>query len=482
MSPRSIPVLRITILSGSSGKKEFTFTKPFCIGRDENCEIPLQDKCVSRTHAEVFLREGQWWIRDLSSANGTYVEGKRIDRFPLVRPAKIELGHEGPILLASIEAPSEADMTEIQKGSSVTEYIKQYFGGVTRENVGKQTLMIRQAFKRIQKKQKGKFYGIIGVIVILLLASGAMVVYQQKKLREIQKLAVESFYTMKTFELEISRLKAARDSDIQAQAEIDGSRKKLTEAQIRYDQFVEKLDVYKKSMSEEDRIIFRMARVFGECDANLPPLFVQEVKKYIHRWTTKGKSDYMMAVIRAKEKGYVAEIKRRLMEKGLPPQFLYLALQESKLDINACGEWTRYGYAKGMWQFIPDTAVFYGLKLGPLQEFQKPDPLDERHNFEKATDAAGNYIRDIYDRDAQASGLLVMACYNWSETTVRTLISKLDENPRDRNFWALLENYVGKIPKQTYDYVFRIFSAAVIGENPRHFNIDLDNPLSPGTQ
>jgi hypothetical protein len=54
----------------------------------------------------------------------------------------------------------------------------------------------------------------------------------------------------------------------------------------------------------------------------------------------------------------------------------------------------------------------------------------------------------------------------------------MPENPRDRNFWRLLTQYKDEIPKDTYDYVFRIISAAVIGENPRLFGFDFDNPLA----
>jgi hypothetical protein len=48
-------------------------------------------------------------------------------------------------------------------------------------------------------------------------------------------------------------------------------------------------------------------------------------------------------------------------------------------------------------------------------------------------------------------------------------------DPRQRNFWRLLAAH--EVPEQTYNYVFSIVSAAVIGENPRLFGINLDNPL-----
>jgi len=162
----------------------------------------------------------------------------------------------------------------------------------------------------------------------------------------------------------------------------------------------------------------------------------------------------------------------------LPPQFFYLALQESNFNIDICGPETKYGIAKGMWQFIPGTATKYGLRVGPLVKVRQADPRDERHHFGRSTLAAARYIRDIYNTEAQASGLLVMASYNWGERRVIRLIRTLPENPRERNFWQVLRKYKKKIPKETYDYVFYIISAAVIGEDPRLFGFDFDNPLA----
>jgi hypothetical protein len=167
-----------------------------------------------------------------------------------------------------------------------------------------------------------------------------------------------------------------------------------------------------------------------------------------------------------------------MLAEGLPPQFFYLALQESNFDIYTVGPKTYKGYAKGMWQFVPETAIKYGLRVGPLVDLSRPDPGDERHNFEKATSAAARYLKFIYSTDAQASGLLVMSSYNWGEEKIVKLLRSMPANPKDRNFWRLLTSYRDKIPQETYDYVFYIVSAAVIGENPRLFGFKFDNPLA----
>lgn len=49
------------------------------IGRDPQCEVPLQSPTLSRRHAVVESRGSEFQIRDLSSANGTYVNGRRIN-------------------------------------------------------------------------------------------------------------------------------------------------------------------------------------------------------------------------------------------------------------------------------------------------------------------------------------------------------------------------------------------------------------------
>jgi soluble lytic murein transglycosylase-like protein len=187
-------------------------------------------------------------------------------------------------------------------------------------------------------------------------------------------------------------------------------------------------------------------------------------------WRSTGR--LQTALNRARSYGYVQTIGKALKENNLPKQFLFLALRESEFFPNAVGKITRYGYAKGMWQFIPETAEHYGLKIGPRYQEAVYDPFDERFHVDKATRAAARYLRDINNTEAQASGLLVMASYNWGENNIREIIRTMPENPKDRNFWLLMKK--ARIPKETYDYVYYIFSAAVICENPRMFGFDFD--------
>jgi pSer/pThr/pTyr-binding forkhead associated (FHA) protein len=56
------------------------------LGRDPSaCNHVLKDDRVSRVHAMVFHRDNDFFIKDLNSANGTFVNGKRVQGAPLLR-------------------------------------------------------------------------------------------------------------------------------------------------------------------------------------------------------------------------------------------------------------------------------------------------------------------------------------------------------------------------------------------------------------
>ena len=480
MNPSTPPTIIVKIEKGEAQKTEFRFTNSFQIGRGRDSDVRIMDNIVSRPHAEIRFEEGKWWLHDLNSANGIFVDDKQVDQVPLANNTRIKLGQFGPVLSFSIEAVVQENKTKAVKRSPV-QYVDRYFGDPDEGTIGEHTMMVRRAFKKIQKKQKKRYGAIIAILASLFLLAGAFAIHKHRQVLKQKALAEDIFYAMKRLELEFSsELKAIRlKEDAASQKLIENYRVQREEMKDKYDQFVNTLNVYGKGIGEKERLILRVARTFGECEINMPKDFAKEVMSYIKKWKTTTRLE--KAIERAKRKGYIPKIIEIMKSNDLPPQFFYLGLQESSFDINACGPKTRWGIAKGMWQFIPSTAVRYGLRPGPLVKKKKPDPQDDRHHFERSTMAAAKYIRDIYDTDAQASGLLVMASYNWGEQRVIKLIRAMPEDPRERNFWRMLKNYKDQIPKQTYDYVFYIVSATVIGENPRLFGFDFDSPLASVT-
>lgn len=62
------------------------------LGRGQDCHVFVNDGLASRVHASVFEREGTWYVRDLDSRNGTFVDGRRISEYPLTEGKRIRIG------------------------------------------------------------------------------------------------------------------------------------------------------------------------------------------------------------------------------------------------------------------------------------------------------------------------------------------------------------------------------------------------------
>ncbi len=53
------------------------------IGRSPNSDYPIANETVSARHARLSYHHNQWWVEDLNSTNGTYLNDERLT-FPTV--------------------------------------------------------------------------------------------------------------------------------------------------------------------------------------------------------------------------------------------------------------------------------------------------------------------------------------------------------------------------------------------------------------
>jgi len=81
--------LRLVPVSGQAveGVKD-----PSVVGRDPNCEIVVTDGSVSRKHARLERRGEIWWVVDLGSANGTYVNSLKVGEQALKNGQELRFG------------------------------------------------------------------------------------------------------------------------------------------------------------------------------------------------------------------------------------------------------------------------------------------------------------------------------------------------------------------------------------------------------
>jgi hypothetical protein len=463
-------------MGGDAAPREYTGR--LSLGRDATCSIRIEEDGVSRQHAEIYPFAGRWCVRDLGSRNGTWLDGERVEEATLPARSTLRLGADGPTIELSYAAPpgpAQAAAGGSAAPRSVEEIAAHYFDPNSKAPAGDRTMWVRQAFKTVQRKQKRRYGSVIAGAVALLLVAVGVGIFQHQRLQRTQGIAEQLFYSMKSVELQLVGLETQvrASGDTTHDGELQSGREKLAEMARQYDSLLEELGVLNERTSPEDRLILRMARVFGECEIAMPADFVEEVHRYIGIWRSNER--LAKALERAQQQDLPQVIFDTLAEHRMPPQFFYVALQESDFREQAIGPETRFGIAKGLWQLMPETAIQYGLRTGPLLDQPQYDPEDQRFDAAAATGAAARYLADLYRDEAQASGLLVLASYNWGTTRVRNRIRAMKENPRDRNFWRLMAQT--DMPKETRDYVMLIFAASVIGEDPKLFGFDFERPL-----
>ncbi len=141
-------------------------------------------------------------------------------------------------------------------------------------------------------------------------------------------------------------------------------------------------------------------------------------------------------------------------EEGIPADFLLLPIIESSYDPTL---FSSKG-AAGVWQFMPGTAVSYGLTVHP--------ELDERRDFYKSARAAAKYLKTLYERFKDWS--LVVAAYNVGEYNVQRLVDRyLAAHPGSKRvtFWDIRDS----LPRETRNYVPRFFAIVKIMHNPESY-------------
>ncbi len=73
-------MIKIFIFSGYGHNQSFELVgNSVFIGRSEENDIQISDMSVSRRHLEIIDKDGRFYIKDLNSQNGTYVNGTQID-------------------------------------------------------------------------------------------------------------------------------------------------------------------------------------------------------------------------------------------------------------------------------------------------------------------------------------------------------------------------------------------------------------------
>lgn len=179
------------------------------------------------------------------------------------------------------------------------------------------------------------------------------------------------------------------------------------------------------------------------------PLQISDVKERLDRELLVNANLHASTVLIIRRANrYFPIIEPILQQYGVPDDFKYLAVIESAL-LNA----TSPSGAKGIWQFMPDTAREKGMEVNEL--------VDERYHLEKSTEAACKYL--LAAKLRFGTWTVAAASYNGGMSG----LGKKIEEQKVSSYYDL------GLTEETSRYVFRILALKEIMEQPALYGFSI---------
>lgn len=162
----------------------------------------------------------------------------------------------------------------------------------------------------------------------------------------------------------------------------------------------------------------------------VPLVFNERVKSFVDYFTITNRDYTRMVAERSTL--YFPLFEEKLRQYNMPDEIKYLSIIESGLNPRAI---SRAG-AVGLWQFMPATGRYYGLK----NSFYTDDRMDP----EKSTDAACRYLKALYGMFDNWE--LAIAAYNCGPGNVRKAVRR---SGYKKTFWEIYYY----LPRETRGYL-----------------------------
>ena len=207
--------------------------------------------------------------------------------------------------------------------------------------------------------------------------------------------------------------------------------------------------------------IYASRNIIANGNHNAIPLVVNRyIQAEIDLFTTGREKNFFIDSYRRSGR-YRDYIVAELRKAGLPEELSWLPLIESGFKVNALSR----ARALGLWQFIPSTGFKFGLKRDVF--------IDERLDYEKSTQAAIAYLRELHQ--IFGDWTTALAAYNCGEGRVLRVIRTQNVNYLD-DFWDLFQ----RLPFETARYVPRFLATLYVLNNKERFGLDavtVDPPI-----
>ncbi len=183
----------------------------------------------------------------------------------------------------------------------------------------------------------------------------------------------------------------------------------------------------------------------------LPEVNNERIEYEIQRYL---KHPEYLAKLQRRAVPYLYFILDEIESKQIPGELALLPIVESAFLPHALSR----SKAAGLWQFMPATGRFFGLKQNWW--------YDGRRDIYTSTQAATTYLKQlskIFDDD----WFLALASYNAGKGNIRKAIRKNKNKGLMTDYWSL------SLRQETKSYVPRLLAIAKILANADHYNIPL---------
>jgi hypothetical protein len=456
-------------------------------GRGSDADHRFEDDGLSRLHATIYRDGDRVWIVDENSTNGTFVNGARVGASgtPLADGDAVKIGHYTNLKVRfSKSAPAPAASSSSGKFQSAAAASRSVSSAPQ-----KNSLLLPLAATAMA----------LLVITASAVFIGVTVFGGDKK-----EVVVNTDYdTPRGFDDEdppmpTPRTETNTGSNTETNSAPDddtilSDSPEASPSQPKNDlpagkKYLEMTDAERRKYIEVKAL--KVAAMIGNSESrSIPPAAVDKIKSFTDAYASRIKAkrlsgcrfgDNLQATYERASKNAPFIIKA-FNRYGIDPQIgLYLAMIESEHCVclqSPTGP-------LGMFQFTYATAKIHFKPSDGVIKGASPSNPDVRCQPEPSAEAAASYMKALTLRfgTGPLSVPLAIGSYNSGEGGLSTnLKTALEANEtQERSFWTLVAN-ADKLSKQfqleNVKYVPKFFAAAIVGENPRDFGLEL-LPLS----
>lgn len=482
--------------SSTNGSQEIRLedNSQVSFGRGSEADFRFEDDGLSRLHTTVFREGDKVWVVDENSTNGTFVNGETVSfsGTPLNNGDRIKIGHYTDIKIKFVRA--ETASTSASTISSPTKT-------VSASSASKSSISISSLLP-IAIITFGLF--IIGLAALFV----GYTVIKSNNQREV----VKTTPTEEDFDKDLEKENESEKTPTPTATPKTGNTAQTTPNTTNNTGLTNSPEVPQTptvnfpsgkkylEMSESEKRDYIKARarkvaslIGNSSPGEIPPLAIDRIKAFLDGFARRANvgrlpgckfGDNLQATYERASKN-APFIIRAFNQQGVDPQIgMYLAMIESEHCVclqSPTGP-------LGMFQFTYATAKAHFGPDANIVRSASPTNGDDRCKPEAAAKASASYMKFLLGRfgTGSTSFPLAIGSYNSGEgglsKNLETALQSNEGLPRD--FWSMIEQgelLSKQFQSENFKYVPKFFAAAIVGENPADFGMNLQ-PLSTYTK